>query len=503
MLGLRLRPETDVTFQAHHIQHQQDLSSSKMNTQRLDLPRNFPRKSGSHLLLSLEKPTTGSCSFKPQNPKPSSSSSLIAHTSKKRFHDLGEDLRERITKRKKLGPATSERETTPEAVSSDSSNYPPSKELSSQGTELVNLLTACVDSVRSTNHEATTFFLSRLGELSSPSGSVIHRVAAYFTEALSLRAVTLWPDLFSIAPRRELSEKSTSTALRALNCVTPVIKFLHFSINEKLLEHFETSERIHVIDFDVKDGIQWGSFLQSLASRVSPPTQVRITGVGEIKQELQEVGARLSALAETLNLQFEFHPVVDRLEDVRLWMLHVREKESLAVNCVFQLQKLLYCEGRDALGDFLSLLRSTKPEIILMAEREVETNSPRWASRFVSSLQYYSALFDMMDHSLPLESLARVKVEEMFAKELRDIICGDERCEVFSKWRRMMEERGFRCAGIGEREELLSRMLIRMYRCKKYGVEVQVGEDDDVEAAGLTLRWKDQPLYTVSAWRCD
>ena len=75
---------------------------------------------------------------------------------------------------------------------------------------------------------------------------------------------------------------------------------------------------------------------------------MRITGVGEIKQELQEVEARLSALAESLTLQSEFHPMVDKHEEIKLWMLHVREKEFLALNYVFQLHQLLHCKGRDA-----------------------------------------------------------------------------------------------------------------------------------------------------------
>uniref|UniRef100_A0A1D1XIS6 Scarecrow-like protein 28 n=1 Tax=Anthurium amnicola TaxID=1678845 RepID=A0A1D1XIS6_9ARAE len=374
-----------------------------------------------------------------------------------------------------------------------------------EGLDLVNQLTACVESIGSRNHEATTFFLARLGDLASPAGPPIHRVAAYFTEALVLRVVRLWPHVFSIAPRRELLDRmeddDDAMALRLLNHVSPIPKFIHFTLNERLLRAFHGKDRVHIIDFDIKQGLQWPSLFQSLASRPNPPSHVRITGIGESKQELQETGARLAAFAEALNLPFEFHVVVDRLEDVRLWMLHVKEGECVAVNCVLQLHKMLRDDGGAALTDFLGLIRSTNPDIVLVAEQEAGNNEPRWEARFAASLPYYAAVFDVMDSSLPLGSPARVKVEEMFGREIRNIVSCEgservERHELFGRWRRMMEERGYRCAGIGEREMLQSQMLLRMFPCNNYSLQRQ----GDGDAAGLTLRWLDQPLYTVSTW---
>ncbi|KAK6947729.1 Transcription factor GRAS [Dillenia turbinata] len=371
-----------------------------------------------------------------------------------------------------------------------------------QGFELVSLLMACVEAVSTKNIPAINHFLAKLGELASPRGTSISRLAAYFTEALALRVTRLWPHIFKITIPRELDrgDDDMGTALRLLNQVSPMPKFIHFTLNEIMLRAFEGKDRVHIIDFDIKQGLQWPSFFQSLASRSDPPSHVRITGIGESKQELNETGDRLAGLAEALNLPFEFHPVVDRLEDVRLWMLHVKEKESVAVNCVFQLHKMLYDRSGGALRDFLGLIRSTNPMVVVMAEQEAEHNDPSMEARLSKSLKYYSALFDSMDSSLSLDSPIRIKVEEMFAREIRNIIACEgierlERHESFGNWRRMMEQGGFRCLGISEREKLQSRMLLKMYSCDNYSV-VKGGED----GAALTLGWLDQPLYTVSAW---
>nr|DAD38646.1 TPA_asm: hypothetical protein HUJ06_012968 [Nelumbo nucifera] len=110
----------------------------------------------------------------------------------------------------------------------------------------------------------------------------------------------------------------------------------------------------------------------------------------------------------------------------------------------------------------------------------------RLEARVCNSLRYYSAIFDSIDSALPLDSLVRIKVEEMYAREIiRNIVACEgndrlERHESFAKWRG---------------ELLQSRMLLKMYAGDKYSVDKQ-GE----EGAGLTLRWLEQPLYTVSVW---
>jgi hypothetical protein len=371
--------------------------------------------------------------------------------------------------------------------------------------ELVGALTACADSLSARDHHAANYYLARLGETASPAGPTpMHRVAAYFAEALALRAVRTWPHDFDVTPPRELRDGGggdDAVALRVLNAVTPIPRFLHFTLNERLVRAFEGHDRVHVIDFDIKQGLQWPGLLQSLAARARPPAHVRITGVGESRQELQEAGARLGHVAASLGLAgFEFHAVVDRLEDVRLWMLHVKRGERVAVNCILAAHRLLRDDTGAALNDFLGLARSTGAAVLLLGENEVALNAGRWEARFARALRHYAAAFDAVDAAgLAITSPARAKAEEMFAREIRNALAFEgadrfERHETFAEWRRRMEDGGFRNAGFGDREAMQGRMIARMFAPGSYSVQAQGNGE------ALTLQWLNQAMYTVSAW---
>ncbi|KAG6399274.1 hypothetical protein SASPL_140750 [Salvia splendens] len=519
----RLRSEASAQFQACHI--------PAMSTQRLDLPCSFGRKEASRRQLvrqvgiSVDKGIESKSSLRQNIKLPPVAAERRGEfwgRSKKRYAatDEGSNYMSRVKKRKS-GNGKSEEESGEErdergffdlpplpplsnvpwfdsvvtevTDSGMSKDVHPHREVSASGSSSTSSGSHSLalglgssnptvereavgngSSSRNPSEAPRTLLqpaIALLGSASLPP----HEVPLYIassptsTEALALRVARLWPQLFHITPPREL-EHVDDDALRVLNQVSPITKFVHFTCNEILLRALEGKDRVHIIDFDIKQGLQWPSLFQSLASRASPPSHVRITGIGESKQELMETGDRLAGFAEAFNLPFQFHPVVDRLEDVRLWMLHVKEKETVVANSVFQLHKMLY-EG-SALREFLGLIRSSNAQVVVMAEQEAAHNEATFDARLFNSLKYYSAV---------------VRGDKRF-----------ERHEKFDKWQQLMEQGGFRCVGVSERELLQGQMMLKMYSSNhNYRVEVQQGSSS---SSSLTLNWSDQPLYAVSAW---
>ncbi|KAJ7527846.1 hypothetical protein O6H91_16G074200 [Diphasiastrum complanatum] len=367
------------------------------------------------------------------------------------------------------------------------------------GMELVNLLLACGEAVSNKNLSLVNPLIARLGELASPDGSSMQRVAAYFTEGLACRISRTWPQIYEPLPF-ELEiyyDDDYLAAFHILNHVCPYIKFAHFTANDVFVQAFEGEERVHIIDFDIKQGLQWPALFQSLAVRPGgPPAHVRITGIGECREDVQETGARLAEFAESLNLPFEFHAVIDKLEDVRLWMLHVKDKESVAVNCIMQLHKTLHDSG-NGIEEIFDLIKSTKPKVVALVEQEANHNGPTFQSRFLEALNYYAAIFDSLDSCLPPTSDARLKVEQLFAQEIRNILAceGTKRVvrhEKIERWSNLMIQAGFDHITIKPQTITQARLLLEMFSCKNYTLKEMKGS--------LMLGWQDKFLYSASAW---
>ncbi|GER40964.1 GRAS family transcription factor [Striga asiatica] len=159
------------------------------------------------------------------------------------------------------------------------------------------------------------------------------------------------------------------------------------------------SSYVHVIDFDAGQSLQWPGLLRSLASQGDTLCRVRITGVGGSKQELMETGGRLLGLVAALNLLLEFHSISGQLEDVRQWMLHVKEGETVVVRCVLKLHMLLCNPMGAAMRDFMG---------------EGEHDGP--------DLEWFLTQFLTGGTGLPLGSAIRLRVEEMLENLAKCIV---------------------------------------------------------------------------------
>ncbi|MFQ6632458.1 hypothetical protein Gotur_008671 [Gossypium turneri] len=364
-----------------------------------------------------------------------------------------------------------------------------------EGLHLLTLLLQCAEAVSANNFEDANRMLLELSQLSTPFGTSAQRVAAYFSEAISARLVSsclgICGGLPSIPPSH--TQKMVS-AFQVFNGISPFVKFSHFTANQAIQEAFEREERVHIIDLDIMQGLQWPGLFHILASRSGGPPHVRLTGLGTSLEALEATGKRLSDFADKLGIPFEFCAVADKVGNLEPERLNVSKTEAVAVHW---LQHSLYdVTGSDT--NTLWLLQRLAPKVVTVVEQDL-SHGGSFLGRFVEAIHYYSALFDSLGASYGEESEERHVVEQqLLSKEIRNVLAlgGPSRSseEVkFHNWREKLQQSGFKPISLAGNAATQATLLLGMFPSDGYTLVEDNG--------ALKLGWKDLCLLTASAWR--
>jgi len=367
----------------------------------------------------------------------------------------------------------------------------------SSGLRLLGLLLQCAECVAMDNLNGATDLLPEIAELSTPFGSSPERVGAYFAHALQVRVVSsilgTYSPLVSKSVKRTQSQKLFN-ALQSYNSISPLVKFSHFTANQAIFQALDGEDRVHVIDLDIMQGLQWPGLFHILASRPRKIRSMRITGFGSSSELLESTGRRLADFASSLGLPFEFHPLEGKIGNVTgLSQLGVRPREAIVVHWMHHC--LYDVTGSDL--ETLKLLALLRPKLITTVEQDL-SHGGSFLGRFVEALHYYSALFDALGDGLGVDSLERHMVEQqLFGCEIRNIVAvgGPKRTgEVkVERWGDELRRSGFRPVSLQGNPAAQAGLLLGMFPWRGYTL---------VEENGcLKLGWKDLSLLTASAWQ--
>ncbi|CAI8612995.1 unnamed protein product [Vicia faba] len=369
------------------------------------------------------------------------------------------------------------------------------KKKDEEGLHLLTLLLQCAEAVSAENLEQANKMLLEISQLSTPFGTSAQRVAAYFSEAISARLVSSCLGIYATLPVSSHTphNQKVASAFQVFNGISPFVKFSHFTANQAIQEAFEREERVHIIDLDIMQGLQWPGLFHILASRPGGPPYVRLTGLGTSMETLEATGKRLSDFANKLGLPFEFFPVAEKVGNIDVEKLNVSKSEAVAVHW---LQHSLYdVTGSDT--NTLWLLQRLAPKVVTVVEQDL-SNAGSFLGRFVEAIHYYSALFDSLGSSYGEESEERHVVEQqLLSREIRNVLAvgGPSRSgEIkFHNWREKLQQCGFRGISLAGNAATQASLLLGMFPSEGYTLV----EDNGI----LKLGWKDLCLLTASAWR--
>ncbi|KAM7257632.1 hypothetical protein ACFE04_013373 [Oxalis oulophora] len=359
-----------------------------------------------------------------------------------------------------------------------------------QGLNLIHLLLECAVAISVDNLGEAHRLLLELTEMASPYGaSCAERVVAYFAKAMTSRVINSWLGVCSPL----INYKTIYAAIQLFNNVSPFIKFAHFTSNQAILEVFHRRDRVHIIDLDVMQGLQWPALFHILATRSEGPPHVRMTGLGASMNLLVETGKQLSNFAKRLGMSFEFHPIDKKfgeIEDVSI--IQLRSEETLAVHW---LQHSLYdVTGPD--WKTMRLLQELNPRIITLVEQQL-SHGGSFLDRFVSSLHYYSTVFDSLGSYLPSDDSNRYQIEQcLLHREINNILAigGPARSgeEKMRDWRSELGK-SFVQVPMSGNSMAQAQLILNMFP-PPHGYSLVQGDGT------LRLGWKDTSLFTASAW---
>lgn len=386
------------------------------------------------------------------------------------------------------------------------------EERSRDGMKLVQQLIACAEAVACRDKSFALALLSELRPNALVFGTSFQRVASCFVQGLSDRLEhELVHPLVSVGVTAKMMNTTANSpdkdeALRLVYEICPQIQFGHFIANASILEAFEGERCVHVVDLGMSLGLshgyQWRNLMQSLANRTRgrvPLQRLRITGVGNRGERLEEIGKELEVYAGSLKLGFfQFSMVeIGNLENLKPEDLGLSDGEVLVINSILHLHCVAK-ESKGALNSILKMLHRLSPKLMVLVEQDSSHNGPFFLGRFMEALHYYSAIFDSLDAMLPKYDTRRAKIEQFhFAEEIKNIVSCEgqarvERHETMDQWRRRMSRAGFQQSP-----------LKMMTKTKQWLEKVSAFEGYRVmeEKGCLFLGWKSKPIISASCWK--
>lgn len=366
------------------------------------------------------------------------------------------------------------------------------------GVRLVHTLMACAEAVQQNNLKLAEALVKHIRLLAASQVGAMGKVATYFAEALARR-------IYGVYTQDSLNSCYSDLLQRYFYETSPYLKFAHFTANQAILEAFGTATSVHVIDFGLKEGMQWPALIQALALRPGGPPTFRLTGIGPPQPDntdtLQQVGWKLTQLADAIGVEFHFRGfVANSLADIEPSMLDLGnpEEEAVAVNSVFELHRLLARPG--AIDRVLSSIKAMRPKIVTVVEQEANHNGPVFLDRFTESLHYYSSLFDSLEGSGLVPPSQDLLMSEMYlGRQICNVVASEgpdrvERHETLTQWRARMGGAGFEPVHLGSNAFKQASMLLALFAGGDgYRVEENSG--------CLMLGWHTRPLIATSAWQ--
>ncbi|CAN0855434.1 DELLA protein GAI1 [Linum grandiflorum] len=367
--------------------------------------------------------------------------------------------------------------------------------------ELAEFLLSAAEKVGNEQFERASNLLTECDLQSSPTGDSVQRLVYYFSLALQERIdrrtgkenVPKSPSL------QELVMQSGEFFVEFYGKI-PFRQISEFAAIQAIVDSVANATRIHIVDFNLKNGEQWTIFMQALISREENLVEhLKVTSIGTTaKDMLEETGQMLVDFAEAMSLSFSFKLIMmDDFADLDEEMFDIDCDETVAVLSEYLFSSLV--SSVEKLDHVIKVVEKMKPCVVVVIEVESNNNSPVFVNRFIEVLFYMSAFFDCLEVCMERDNPHRKFAEcAVFGEAIKIVVAneGEERGIRNVKldvWRAY-----FRRFGMEEAELSFS----CVYQAELVAKKLPCWKSCTVEVDGksLIVGWKGTPIHFVTAW---
>ncbi|KAM1548937.1 hypothetical protein ACFX1Q_010715 [Malus domestica] len=310
---------------------------------------------------------------------------------------------------------------------------------------------------------------------------------------------------------KQESFKNFEDAFNMFYQIFPFGRFAHYAANTAILEAVpEDVETVHVVEFDIGEGVQLPQLIEAVAKRNKT---LKVTAIKWDVEESDEVAPPQWRFEETkrqlqhharsfgLNLKVEEIPIEDLVSKIKKVNKRGGMREFLAFNSMVGLPHMRRRRSRGLLMEFLrlakDLLTNSARGIITFGDGDAYArrgNDSSFISFFDANVVHYEALLGSLESSFPSHlGEARMVMELMFVAPYVSSQAW------FEKWNEAREAGNlhpwFGLEGRRVSREMLMEAKEIVGADSSYGV--RVGGENGNE---MTLEWNSIPLIRVETW---
>ncbi|XP_028764541.1 nodulation-signaling pathway 2 protein-like [Neltuma alba] len=307
------------------------------------------------------------------------------------------------------------------------------------------------------------------------------------------------------------ASKNFDPAFRVFYQSTPYGRFAHFVANSAIVEAIpEDSEAIHIIDFDMGEGVQWPPVIEAISQQNKALKLTSIKWETE-QQNSEEPKRNLSEYARSCGLKTtieekSFEELVTELKKLNKRGGSAR-RDFLIFNCMVGLPHMGRGRSRRSVTEYLNLGKNMIRKntcnrgIITFGDGEADEklrNSLNFRSFFDGNTMHYKALMESIESNFPAcFSQARTAIEFLFVEPYVSSVAWMKKWEELRGNCHFQAGNGFGINGRRLSEEILMEAREMLGGSREASCEARIEGQNGNE---MVLSWKGKQLVKVSTW---